>query len=866
MKSFKNRNAKFLVAVLSLVMLFAILAPAVFAWDAPEGTQCIAQGSGRDKRYVSKDMKDGNGNYFNTDRDFIVYDTDGDIHIEHHTEDPDNPGAKHKLYLQEGDVLHLAYCIEAGVDLHSNSTYTSVNAENSDYFRNLSRTAQIGIMLALIYGYQDGLNDVPAELSDIANNDDYAYATQVIIWEYQQQLRSSATNLSDKTFNDGTQTVTIPGNTYFKTIKDRPAEQCYNWILEQIDKHYIIPSFSESRPQDIEETYIMKYDAVNGNYSITLIDTDNALVDLTLEDSDISVTRNGNQYTFTCDQELTSPVTIKTQKKLPKMYDKMLVWGNPDSQMMVTGAKDPVEFYVKLATEGQGTCHIKKTSPDDGVVANIKFIIEGDRLTQPLEVKTNANGEIEVDLYPGTYTITEDARDGYVAQNSQTVTIREGETVDVFFENRLTRSDLDIIKKSPDGKVSGIEFTVTGPNGFSETVTSGQNGTITVSDLLPGIYTVTETVPAGYKPQEPKDVEVKYNEQASVTFENEPMYGDLKVIKTSEDNFNEGITFRLYGTSVSGESVDVRARTDANGVAEFKDIPVGSDYKLEEVDTDIKYVIPDTQTVEIKWNEVTETSINNVLKKWSLTITKKDAETGTAQGTATLEGAKYGIYKGTELIDTYVTDAEGKFTTEYYICGDDWSLKEISPSSGYTLNPETVHIGVEAHNYTAEYNSESLTVDEQVQKGNIAIIKHTDTGITRIETPEVGAEFVIYLKDAGSYDNANESERDYLICDEDGYAKTKDLPFGTYVVEQRKSWDGREFVMPFDVVVDEDGKTYTYVINNAAFYSYVKVVKKDSTTGKTIPVAGAGFQIYDPDGNLITMTFAYPSFTVIDTF
>ena len=155
---------------------------------------------------------------------------------------------------------------------------------------------------------------------------------------------------------------------------------------------------------------------------------------------------------------------------------------------------------------------------------------------------------------------------------------------------------------------------------------------------------------------------------------------------------------------------------------------------------------------------------------------------------------------------------------------------------------------------------------EQIIKGNIAIIKHTDDGETQIETPETGATFEVYLKAAGSYDAAKETERDILTCDENGFAQTKDLPYGVYVVEQTSGWEGRELMKPFEVFISKDGQTYRYLINNANFESYIKIVKKDAETGNTIPYAGAGFQIYDPNGELVTMTFTYPEVTTIDTF
>ena len=124
----------------------------------------------------------------------------------------------------------------------------------------------------------------------------------------------------------------------------------------------------------------------------------------------------------------------------------------------------------------------------------------------------------------------------------------------------------------------------------------------------------------------------------------------------------------------------------------------------------------------------------------------------------------------------------------------------------------------------------------------------------------------MYLKSSGSYANAVETERDHLTCDENGFAQTKDMPYGIYTVHQTKGWEGTEFIADFDVNISENGQTYRYLINNAEFESYVKVVKVDSETGKTIPYEGAGFEIYNADGEKMTMMYSYPSPTAIDVF
>ena len=422
-------------------------------------------------------------------------------------------------------------------------------------------------------------------------------------------------------------------------------------------------------------------------------------------------------------------------------------------------------------------------------------------------------------------------------------------------------------KTSEDGVVSGISFHIKG-DGFDKTVKTDAEGNLTVEGLFPATYTITEQSIDRYEPQQTQTVTLIGGRTTTVNFNNVLKRGSLEVVKTSEDGIVEGMKFHLFGTSLSGLPVDEYAVTNADGVARFENVLISGDtpYVLEEVDTAIRYVVPATQTAPIEWKKVTSRSFVNVLKKFNVTVAKTDVETGTPQGDASLAGAVYGIYKGEELIDSYTTDENGQFTTKYYVCGNDWSIREISPSEGYLLDGTIHHVGAEAELYTVEYNSARNDVNEQVIKGNIAIIKHTDNGETQIETPETGAVFEVYLKSAGSYEAAKETERDILTCDENGFAQTKDMPYGIYTVEQTSGWEGRELMKPFDVFINKDGNTYRYLINNANFESYIKVVKKDAETGNTIPYAGVGFQIYDPDGELVTMTFTYPEVTTIDTF
>ena len=367
--------------------------------------------------------------------------------------------------------------------------------------------------------------------------------------------------------------------------------------------------------------------------------------------------------------------------------------------------------------------------------------------------------------------------------------------------------------------------------------------------------------------------------------------------KTSEDGFVEDMRFRLTGTSDSGIKVDETVYTDANGVALFEDILIGKDYVLTEEKTPTRYVVPAKQTVDIAWNTVTGASVENILKKWRADVFKVDGYLywgnpeddnglvpvvmslkapssdemvdkygwpyGETQGDATLEGAVYGVYKNGDLVDTYTTDKNGWFITKYYPCGDnnEWTIREISASKGYLLDPTVYYVDAYPGNYSVELNTEYIDVYEAIIRGKISIIKHADDGSTQIEHPEENAVFEVFLKSAGSYENARETERALLVTDAYGFAETPDwLPYGVYTVKQTKGLEGKELMPAFDVNICEDGETYRYLINNATFEAEIEIVKKDAETGKVIPASGIGFKVRNTDtGEYVIQHINYPT-------
>ena len=624
-----------------------------------------------------------------------------------------------------------------------------------------------------------------------------------------------------------------------------------------------------------------------------------------------TITGDGYSKTVTLDGSGTvlveglRPGTYTVTEQVYDRYEPQAV----QTVTITTGQTSTVTFNNVLK---KGTLKVTKTS-EDGLTAGIQFKLSGTSLSgQAVELyaETDANGVAtfnDVLISGSTPYVLEEVNTHlkYVVPATQNVTIDWNEVTDTSVHNELKRGDLKVTKTSEDRLVEGMKFKLSGTSLSGETVelyaTTDRNGVAIFEDVLitgstPYVLEEVETAERYIIP-EAQEMVIEWNTVTEASVYNELKRGDVKVTKTSEDGLVSGMQFRLYGTSLSGASVNLYATTDENGIAVFEDVLIGSNYTLVEVNTSNRYVIPEPQSVTVNWNEVTECTVENILKKFKIEALKIDTilvygeqdenmpvlltvedeqptddgyelpwPYGYSQGDATLEGAVYGMYKDGVLLDTYTTDEHGRFTTKYYPCGDGYYLLELTPSEGYMVDPWEYWIYAWPGSYTVELNTQYYELYEEIIRGQIEIVKHSDDGETKFETPEVGAEFEVYLKSAGSYEASNEWERDYLVIDEDGFATSKKLPYGTYVVTQLSGWEGRNYIEPFEVTITEHEKMYRYIINNAEFESYIKVTKTDATTGKTIPYAGAAFQIYDPDGNLVTMQYTYPQLTVVDTF
>ena len=847
----------------------------------------------------------------------------------------------------------LVYCIEPGV---AQNTGDTVKNKGEDFWENYPDslnptidpdTIKTHIGRILQYGYT-GNNTTTWDVDNASDQNTLAQiiATQILIWE---------TIVGER--DDDFEHVSAHTKGYdevFDTVSDNhPLRSkilsAYNSIVSSVQNHDTIPSFM-SRSRGSAQTYEMEW---NGSqYVLELKDTNGVLKDFTFSSptSGVKVSQSGNTLTITASEVPSDSIVISAVKGTQRMG--VVVW-------------------------------------TDGVASS------------------SQSGQI---------------------QDTVTWGERVSDPVNAYLNIKVSYGEAKIVKHSEDGKISGVRFQITG-NGIDETVTTGTDGSITVSNLKPGDYTVTELSDNRYEPQEPQTVTVVSGRTAVVTFSNTLKRGSLKVTKSSEDKLVEGVEFHLYGTSLSGLAVDEYAFTDENGVAYFEDILISGDtaYILEEVDTADRYVVPDDQEAVIYWNEVTERSFSNILKKFRVEVSKVDAETGSAQGDASLAGAKYGLYDGDELVAEYTTDSNGSFVTDYFICGDNWTLRELSPSGGYLLDGTVYEIPADASSFEIELNELSEKVLEEVIKGNIRLVKHIDkpdpdvqedaeataieasvetasveetisqtesteaeaitdpaaeqvegteeiavatesdaelaetvsdgdaqpasaeetapetsleeteeavaeteapseieetvpeteasadaeeqigdqaeeivpeqdaSGETEAETaleveldqpeqvpeenieasgghgvveqPEEGAKFQIYLASAGSYDAASESERDILVTDSDGFAYSKDLPYGRYCVHQIEGMEGQAFVDDFTVFICEDGQTYSYILNNQTTSSFIRVEKRDAESGNIIAAANIGFQVRDlSTGELISQNVYYPTPVTITTF
>ena len=437
-----GHGLKKLVAVLfSLLFLITLFPISAFAWPV--------DGSPASSWYGDSVIgSDGAGYYTPAPWSYMRYNGDGT------TSYGSWKGGQiyqHFVLADASSVSRWVYCVEGGVNFDSSAGGYS---PGSGYMNLLPQSAQYGIMIASLYGWQPG---AALPIGGINENDWYM-ATQVIIWEYQQQLRSDPHSRHDN--------GPVGANQFYGILAGRPAEQAYNWILGQIARHSTLPSFTGSSAGSAP-VHELKWDTVDKVYRLTLTDTNTLNIDFEkLSGGGITVSRSGNQYIFTSTKMIMTPETYRYRKNVPTAGG-ILIWGRSGYQTMMTGAEDPVSFYANFKTETYGWANLIKTS-EDGIVSGISFTISGtDILGNAVNeiVTTGANGQVKKALLPGTYLVSEHPIDRYVTPANQYVTIESGQTSSVSFTNilkkfrvKLTKTDADTGVVQGDASLAGAVY------------------------------------------------------------------------------------------------------------------------------------------------------------------------------------------------------------------------------------------------------------------------------------------------------------------------------------------------------------------------------------------------------------------------
>ena len=546
---------------------------------------------------------------------------------------------------------------------------------------------------------------------------------------------------------------------------------------------------------------------------------------------------------------------------------------------------------------------------------------------------TGADGTARFDNLPaGGYTVREvGAPTGYkIAVNpSQAVTVAAGATSDVRFENDRVNGKIRIVKRDALTKeaLAGAVFTVTrlsaaeGGGAVGEvvaTLTTGADGTAETGWLQWGRYRVAETgVPEHYA-DGGFVTEIDCTEDGktyAVEAENEPTKGWIRLVKTDRLNGNpiEGVAFDIYENDEYGNALVADMTTGKDGTAVSPPLRKGR-YIVRERGATAGYVMEEIALdATVRSNETTQLRATNQPVMVKLKLYKRDGDEyggddpnsrrrdelpqpanidkPSTRGDGELTGAVFRVLAGAEIRDRQgnvlfkkgdtvvdaLTTAGGDASAA---TGELWpglyEIIEVSPPVGY--EPSDAHFFVDARSAASQSETAVVTYEglklNAIRQGVYAIVKflgdneiHDDAGL--IETPEEGAEFELYLKKAGSYGNARAFERDYLVTNPYGYAKTKLLPYGLYVLKQVKGKEGHALKSPVEIFIhgDEDvANPPILTINNQAIRYRLKLIKTDAKTGKTVRLANTAFKLLDSDGNVVTQTVSYPTRREIDTF
>lgn len=573
----KNKFKKLTSLLLASIMMLVALPIQTLAAEWGKGDTVYAAMIGD---FVGSDGKTYADKY---NYDYIYYKSDGSI-----GKATRYASTHAKLGVSKNGIIQPAICIEAGVAYNTGSSYVG-EGNNNTYLMNLPYAIRRDLKIALLCGFNSDTKSSPVANTNL---DDFWFATQAVSWEIQQDLRTGY-GKSDLAVNSIIPNT--PKTAYYDQLKGRPAEKCYEYILNKMKAYSLVPSFT-GRAKATAPTHTMKYNSSTKKYSITLTDENNSNMPASAFNiSGVTVTKSGNKYTFSTTTKI-SGTKACTYKANRTSGDQLVIWKSGNgSQTMAAGIDDPVQFYANFKTESTGTAQIKKVwehnhdaSSTKADNSDIYFTIKSSwgsavKATgkagsytysasgSVTKFKLNSSNTFLVKSLPaGTYTVYEYGTDGagipcYTRSNlSKTVKVTAGGTGTVTFTNTRNTGTGEVIKtwvdtngnaisanaknqqiyfriKNADGKyitVSGSKysgsytFTGTSTKATSLYVNPG-TGTFTVSDLPTGKYTVYEYgSPEGYSVNKAyQTITISRDKTSSVSFMNSEDSGTAQIKK-----------------------------------------------------------------------------------------------------------------------------------------------------------------------------------------------------------------------------------------------------------------------------------------------------------------------------------------------
>ena len=625
----------------------------------------------------------------------------------------------------------------------------------------------------------------------------------------------------------------------------------------------------------------------------------------------VSITAPGTHLSFVAESVSSDEEEASFLVGVPDVaIQKVLIpqYGAPYKLQSVT-----VTFDMPL-----GAAAVTKTSASTGApLAGAVFeLVSGNAVIATQTTGADGVARFE-NLQPGVYTIREkSAPEGYLVSvpGEQSVTVTAGGTAHASFANAEITGKIRIVKRDSLTReaLAGAEFTVTrlsapaGATGVggSVVIVTAASGVAETGWLPWGRYRIKETkVPRHY-------VDVGFETEAEIRdsgrtceieVENEPTKGYIRITKTDRLNGNpiEGVRFDIYENDEYGSALVGSMVTDENGVAVSEPLRKGR-YIVREHGETAGYVFEEIALdAVVKPDETTDLSVTNQPVRVRLKLYKRDADEyagkpadapGT-RGDGELTGAVFRVLaaqditdrqgnviyeKGAVVVDSLTTAGEDASVTTDALWPGVYEIVELAPPVGYQESDTAITIDTRD---AARQSVEAVityegVITNSIKMGAQAIVKllggmSDDPDPDRVETPEAGAEFLVYLRKAGSYENARALERDRLVTDENGYAKTKALPYGVYVLEQTKGAPGYELKGPilFEIDGTEDIlNPPPLTLSDRPIRYRLRLMKTDSETGKTITLSGVSFKLRDETGEFVTQTVSYPTLQETDTF